>query len=99
MTYQYDENEERDIKLISHTKKGWLTYDDNNFVWDLYLRVGTKYANNNLVECHCLIAANMYKYEVEIEYDEIEELHRQRCMYEHPLVQEISQRIVTKHLL
>lgn len=98
MEYQYDENEERDIKLISHTKKGWLTYDNNNLVWDLYIRVGTKYANNNLVECHSLIADNIYQYEVKIEEEEIEELE-QGCMYEHPLVQDISQRIVTKHLL
>ena len=98
MEYQYDENEERDIKLISHTKKGWLTYDNNNLVWDLYIRVGTKYANNNLAECHSLYADNMYQYEVKIKEEEIEELE-QGCMYEHPLVQDISQRIVTKHLL
>lgn len=95
MDYTHEENEEYDVKVIAHTKKGWLTY--HNWEWNLYLRVGSKYSLHKLIEHHLVGADNLYHFEINLTEEEEEELGF-GLDYEHPLVQDVSQRIIDKVL-
>ena len=95
MEYTQDELEAYDITLLAHTKKGWLTYI--NCEWNLYLRVGSKYSLHKLIEHHLVVADNLYRFEVTLTEEEEEKLEN-ALDYDHPLVQDVSQRIIDKVL-
>ena len=95
MEYTIDEFDAYDIKLLAHTEKGWLTY--YNCEWNLYLRIGSKYGLHKLIEHHLVLGENLYRFEVNISEEEEQELEN-GLDYDHPLVQDVSQRIVDKVL-
>ena len=96
MDYTNDDFQAHDTKVLAHTKKGWLTY--NTWEWNLYLRVGSKYNTSSLVEHFLVLADNLYQFEINTSEEEEEEL-RSGLDYDHPIVQDITQRIIDKVLM
>ena len=95
MEYTHDYFEAQDIKVLAHTEKGWLTYD--NYEWNLYLRIGSKYELHKLIEHHLILGENLYRFEVNISEEEEQELES-GLDFDHPIVEDITQRIIDKVL-
>ena len=96
MEYTQDDLDSQEIQVFAHTKKGWLTYNDCE--WNLYLRVGSKYGTQHIIEHHLVLADNLYHFEIKVSEEEEEELQN-GLDYDHPIVQSVSKRICAKLLM